>query len=572
MSVTCSFLLTAHPFLFFLLFVWAFASVPSSPERPRFFSSRSTASERCNARRNPRRDALRPFSNAPSSVNLIDVNSPTVSWPSSRLKDTGFSPHFVGGLASRMTCPLLVVTAPDSLSCNSGPGAGLGAAARTASNTATSARRCLFTTETSSSSRLILCFASHNNPPSLTVEKCFLARGTLAHAIRLRVSADEHQVATAQRTAECDVAWHLRGLHRRKNLSVARAAKSAPATIQIKKVSAHANTRTVLSLWWSMPAPATMRHSTPISQYKNSRMSAPLCRRRRLLRQLIVEHVRKIPHVTRAILCLHHHHVPFEMLDGNTNVAVYLVVPVVIRPYVQHGAGVHRSSLSRRLVPLDAGITQQLLNRVQVVVVREERNHVLRRIVVPTEDAVRATLDVSLHTRLTRRRRLHRQHGRALRVALVIVHHERHRRGAQLEANRFAEVVVAVFFFLHAEELFGNRESDLALRNGARNFRVRAHQVHALIDPRFTAAEHLAECRHRVLSLLHQRENPVTLLGGRHVRAVHVLLEHHHVFVGVIGGVNEARRGLEKRHARGQQATMAGHHAEASGESHIGVH
>src|SRR6266571_1566149 len=275
MSVTCSFLLTAHPFLFFLLFVWAFASVPSSPERPRFFSSRSTASERCNARRNPRRDALRPFSNAPSSVNLIDVNSPTVSWPSSRLKDTGFSPHFVGGLASRMTCPLLVVTAPDSLSCNSGPGAGLGAAARTASNTATSARRCLFTTETSSSSRLILCFASHNNPPSLTVEKCFLARGTLAHAIRLWVSADEHQVRTAQRAAECDVACHLRCLHRRKNLSVARAAKSAPTVTQMKNDTAHASTSASISLWWSMPAAARTRTTRPAIQISKPRMSAP---------------------------------------------------------------------------------------------------------------------------------------------------------------------------------------------------------------------------------------------------------------------------------------------------------
>src|SRR6266704_613567 len=180
-----------------------------------------------------------------------------------------------------MTWPLLVVTAPDSLSCRSGPGEGLGAAARTASNTATSARRCLFTTETSSSSRLMFFVSPDDSPAGLTVQKRLFASGTMAQAIRLRVSADEHQVRTAQRTAECDVAWHLRCLHRRKNLSVARAAKSAPATIQIKKVSAHANTRTVLSLWWSMPAPATMRHSTPISQYKNSRMSAPLCRRRR---------------------------------------------------------------------------------------------------------------------------------------------------------------------------------------------------------------------------------------------------------------------------------------------------
>src|SRR5713226_10102374 len=81
-----------------------------------------------------------------------------------------------------------------------------------------------------------------------------------------------------------------------------------------------------------------------------------------------------------------------DVLDGGTDRKQLLFQLALGCQHVQLRVGYHGSLSLWRVVPLDSGVAQQLLYRVQVVVVREHLNHVLSGVSRATKDAVRAEL------------------------------------------------------------------------------------------------------------------------------------------------------------------------------------
>jgi len=62
--------------------------------------------------------------------------------------------------------------------------------------------------------------------------------------------------------------------------------------------------------------------------------------------------------VARAVARCDHHKMTLHVLDGRTDSTDYFIQLVIIRQHLQEHELFHGSSLSRLLVPLDAGVAQ----------------------------------------------------------------------------------------------------------------------------------------------------------------------------------------------------------------------